>query len=115
MGQYVLIGSVVIVTLAMIADASGTIHIITAVITIKGITFIVKKILNNLHVGNGEMINFYGNCLAGVSAVGLIKNAIKGVEPVSKVLGKVGVFVNGLGVTMDRIGEFIEGLPFGLN
>jgi hypothetical protein len=115
MGQYVLMGCAIVITLAMIADASGTIHIITVVITVKGITFIVKKILNSLHVGNGEIINFYGNCIAGATAVGLIKNAIKGVEPVSRVLGRVGSFVNGLGNTMDRLGEFIEGLPFGLD
>jgi hypothetical protein len=115
MGQYVVLGSVVIITLALIADASGTVSLIIAVVSVKGITFVVKKIVDSFNRENGDMINFVGNCLAGISAIGLIKNAIRGVKPVSDVLGKIGGFVNGLGNTMDRIGEFIEGLPFGLN
>jgi len=115
MGNYVVIGSVVIVTLALIADASGTVSLITAVITVKGITFVVRKIVDSFSKDSGDYVGFAGNCIAGISAIGLIKNAIKGVRPVTSVLGKVGSFVNGLGVTMDRFSEFIEGLPFGLN
>lgn len=116
MGQYVIIGSVVIVALALIADTAGTIHLITVVITVKGFTFIVKKIVDSFNREHGDIINFTGNCLAGISAVGLIKNAIKGVEPVTNVLGKIGGFINGLGVTLDRISELIENItPFGLN
>lgn len=115
MGQYIVLGSVVIVTLALIADTAGTIHLITMVITVKGITFVVKKIVDSFSRDSGDYINFAGNCLAGISAIGLIKNAIKGVKPVSDVLGRVGSFVNGIGVSLDRLGEFIENLPFGLN
>jgi hypothetical protein len=115
MQQYIVLGSVVIVTLALIADPSGTVRLVVAVITVKGITFVVKKIVDSFSKDSGDYINFAGNCLAGISAVGIIKNAIRGVEPVMSVLGKVGSFIGGLGSTMDRIGEFIESLPFGLN
>lgn len=115
MGQYVVLGSVVIVTLAMIANVAGTIHLITMVITVKGITFIVRNIVNSFDKEKGDIVNFYGNCIAGISAIGLVKNALKGVELVISVLGKVGVFINQLGGTMDRVSEFIESLPFGLN
>jgi hypothetical protein len=115
MGSYVVLGSVVIVTFALIADASGTVSLITVIITVKGITFVVRKIVDSFNRENGDYINFVGNCLAGISAIGLIKNAIKGVEPVTSVLGKVGVFINGLGGTLDRIGQFIETVvPWGL-
>jgi hypothetical protein len=115
MGQYIILGSVIIVTLGMIADANGTVKLVTAIITVKGFTFIVKKVTDSFGKDKGDIINFVGNCIAGISAIGLIKNAIEGVKPVSSVLGKVGVFINGVGGTLDRLSEFIEGLPFGLN
>jgi hypothetical protein len=115
MQQYIVLGSVIIVTLALIADPSGTVRLVVAVITVKGITFVVKKIVDSFSRDSGDYINFAGNCLAGVSCVGLIKNAIVGVKPVTEVLGKVGSFVKGISGSLDRLSEFIEGLPFGLN
>jgi hypothetical protein len=115
MGQYLVFGGVIIVTLGLISDASGTVKLVTAIITVKGLTFVVKKITDSFGKDKGDIINFVGNCIAGVSMVGLIKNAVNGVKPVVEVLGKVGSFVNGIGMGLDRLGEFIEGLPFGLN
>jgi hypothetical protein len=109
------LGSVVIVTLALISDFNGTVSLVTMVITVKGITFVVRKIVDSFNREHGEIINFVGNCIAGISAIGLIKNAIEGVKPVTSVLGKVGVFINGLGSTLDRMSEFIERVvPWGL-
>jgi hypothetical protein len=115
MGSYMILGSAVIVTLALISDFNGTVSLVTMVITVKGITFVVRKIVDSFNREHGEIINFVGNCLAGISCVGLIKNAMEGVKPVTSVLGKVGSFVNGIGGTLERVSEFIEGLPFGLN
>lgn len=112
MGQYIVLGSMIIVTLALITDAGGTVHLITMIITVKGISFIVKKIVDSFNRDSGQMVNFVGNCVAGISAIGLIKNAIKGVKPVSDVLGKVGEFVMSLGSTVDGLKEFINGISF---
>jgi hypothetical protein len=110
-----ILGSVVIVTLALISDFNGTVSLVTMIITVKGITFVVRKIVDSFNREHGEIINFVGNCIAGISAIGLIKNAIEGIKPVTSVLGKVGVFINGLGNTMDKVSEFIENVvPWGL-
>lgn len=97
MGTSVVLGSAIVVTLALIADSSGTINLIINVITVKGITFVVRKIVDSFSKDSGDYINFTGNCLAGISVVGLIKNAIKGVKPVSSSLGKVGEFISNVG------------------
>jgi hypothetical protein len=112
MGSYMVLGSVVVVTLALISDFNGTVSLVTMVITVKGITFVVRKIVDSFNREHGEIINFVGNCLAGISCVGLIKNAMEGVKPVMNILGKVGNFINGVGSVVDRVGEFIQGLPF---
>lgn len=112
MGSYVILGSVVIIILGMIADANGTVKLVTVIITVKGISFIVRKIADSFNKDNGDIINFVGNCMAGVSCIGLIRNASKGVEPISRVLGKIGVFVNELGVMLDRLEVFIDKITF---
>jgi hypothetical protein len=48
MVTYTLLGGTIIVTLALLKDTNGTIHLITATITIRGVTWLCQKMMNGI-------------------------------------------------------------------
>jgi hypothetical protein len=88
------IGGGIFLVLCINGDAKQTIHLVTVIITIQGITFLAKKVTETLNKDNSEIIKFAGMALSATSGVALIKLAIQGWRPVSNFLI---TFSNGLG------------------
>lgn len=71
----------VVVGMALMHDAHQTVQLVTAVVTVRGITWLVTRI-SNINKTASEMIDFTGWSLAGIFGVGLIKLAIVGIPEV---------------------------------
>lgn len=71
-GEVALIGGGIVLTLAGIEDFSKTIALTGSIITIRGGTFIAKKVVESINKGNSDLINLAGWALAGVPIVGIL-------------------------------------------
>jgi hypothetical protein len=106
------IGCGIVFGLAYVAYPDGTKYLLISVITIRGTTWLAKKIVSSINVDYGQIVNFAGWCLAGISIIGIIKNAMDGVEPVMSVFKKIGDGIEGIGIYMDKFAEVIEKITF---
>jgi hypothetical protein len=97
------IGCAVLIGAALFNDPKKTITLVTAVVTVRGIAWLVTKI-TSINKDASEMINFAGWSLAGVSVVGLIKLATKGLPEIIQGFGKA---IDGI----NSVAEWIEHLP----
>lgn len=109
---YTLLGGTIIVGLAMIHNANGTVKLVVAVITVRGLTWLCQKITGSINKDASDMINFAGWSLAGISIVGIINYARLGVKPVTDVIGMGSKFVDSVGLFCDKIGRFVDGVTF---
>lgn len=110
MTSITIIGGCILIGTALVTDAKGTLSLVTAIITIRGVAFIFKRIVSSLNKDYGEMVNFTSWCLCGVPIIGLIKLAKQGFEPV---IGTAQNIYNGFTTVADKIegvGTWIENL-----
>lgn len=70
------------VILAFINDSTGTVYLLANTVSVRGITWIAKKITENINLDASQMIDFAGWSIAGVSIVKIISKAINSVDEV---------------------------------
>jgi len=109
MGSYVLLGGSIIVGLALLKDASGTVGLVKVVITVRGVTWICKKVSESLDRDKSQIIDYTGWSIAGVGIVKILGNAVKGVEPVMDGLVKISGSLGRLGMWVERV---VDGVVF---
>lgn len=112
MSSFTLLGGSIIVVLAMIKDYNGTIKLVTAVISIRGVTWLCKKITESINKGNSEIINFAGWSIAGLSIVPIIHNAMEGFKPISESFARAGESINRIEMFFGNIAQFVDKLTF---
>jgi hypothetical protein len=104
---YVLIGGSVIVGMALLEDASGTINMVKIIITVRGVTWICTKVAESLDRDKSQMINYTGWSIAGVNVIGVLNNAVKSVEPISQGLVKFIGNIQGLGLWINKMADTV--------
>lgn len=108
MSGALLIGGAVIVTLGLIADAKGTVTLVTAVITIKGISFIAEKVIGSMNKSQSDIIRMASWCTAGIPIIGIIKFAIRGIQPLTDTINKTADKWTQIYGVFDSFAKFIE-------
>lgn len=112
MYQVAVIGCSIIVGLSVIVDPSGTLKLVTTVITVRGITWVIKKVIESVKKDYADIINLAGWSIAGIAMIKIVKNAKGGIDPLLATVGKVGEVVNGIGNIFDRILEIADKIAF---
>lgn len=105
---YVLAGGCVFIALALVADAKGTVNAVTIILTVRGVTFICKKMTQTLNRDAADIINFAGWGIAGISIVKLIRLAINGFSPVADFFIQITDSISKVSDSINKAGEFIE-------
>jgi hypothetical protein len=100
-----IIGCLIVVGLALLTDVSQTIRLLTVILTVRGLTFLIVKIVDAVHPDISKIINFAGWCLAGLSIVPIIKLATGGFTEIAASFQKIEDGIN-------NIGTFFENLKF---
>lgn len=106
MGSIALIGGSIVVLMALTTDSKGTISAITVVITVRGITFICKKITSAMNKDFSEILDFTGWSLAGISIIQIIKFATNSVFFQS--ILKTNESLTNLASSLDRFANFLD-------
>ncbi|MDD4778973.1 MAG: hypothetical protein PHT02_00020 [Tissierellia bacterium] len=109
MGGYILLGGSIIVGMALLENAHGTINMVKVIITVRGITWICKKVAESLDKDKSQIIDYTGWSIAGCSVVGILGNAVKSVEPLMGGIGKISGSIQGLGLWINRL---VDGVTF---
>lgn len=92
-----------IIIMALIYDTDGTIKLVGAAVGVRGVTWLVKKITNNINFDASQIIDFAGWSIAGVSIVKIISNAMGSVVIIRNAFNKVGQFFDKVNVLIDKI------------
>jgi hypothetical protein len=79
--SFTVIGGCIVIGFALINDPKGAAKYVVAIITVRGVAWLCTKI-TAINKDASEIINFAGWSLAGVSIVGLLKLAIKGLPEI---------------------------------
>lgn len=98
----IIVGTVI---LALIHDPSGTAILLASATKIGGVTWICKKVTEQINRDASQIIYFAGSSMAGVSAVKIIGNAMGSVS-------KVGVFFGNIAETFAKIAEIVDKITF---
>lgn len=103
MNTLVVLGCSLVVGVSYVVDSSGTVKLVVSAVTIRGITWIVKKVIESVDRNKAELINMTGWSIAGVSLVGLLLNCRKGIVPIIRDMGEaIGTFEK----IKEDLGEF---------
>jgi hypothetical protein len=97
MHTYTLIGVAIVVGMSFVKDGNGTVKLVIAIITIRGVAYIINRVVGKLDLDKAQLLDFIAWCGAGVAMVGILKNAISMTKPVVSIIGKVGDTVNAMG------------------
>lgn len=98
-----LIGGGIFIGLALIANADGTVQLVAAVLSIRGLTFICKKVADSMDKDNGQIIDMTGWSLSGIPIIGLIKYAMQGIRPVTASIQTVSGGLTKFAAWIDKI------------
>lgn len=91
--------------MALIHDASGTATLLVAVLSIRGVTWIVKKVVEKINLDASQIIDFTGWSMAGVNIVKIISNAMSSVNDVK-------VFFINISDTFGKIASIVDKITF---
>jgi len=107
-----IIGGLIVVGLSYSQDSTSTVQLVITIVSIRGISWLAKKITESVNMDCSQIINFAGWSLAGISIVKLLLNAKMGIEPA---LEKLGVFNQGLvnvGGTLSNLAMIADKITF---
>jgi hypothetical protein len=99
------LGAGIVVGMALIYDASGTIKLVSVAAGTVGATWLVKKVTSNISLNASQLIEFAGWSIAGVSIVKIVGNAMASTEA-------VGAFVQKIGMAAGKVIEFADRIVF---
>jgi uncharacterized protein YoxC len=108
--QVTIICGVIIITLALLADSSATVTCVTTIITIRGISWVMKKITQNVNKDCSEIIDFTGWTIAGISIVRLLKLSLRGLQPVIDTCQDIGNSIQSIGQWMQNAQEYLNNI-----
>lgn len=91
------------VALAIIHDPSGTANLITIALSVRGVTWITKKVTENINRDASQIIDFAGWSIAGVSMVKIISNAIGSVNDVKAIFISISDGFTKVAEVLDKI------------
>jgi hypothetical protein len=111
-GLITLAGGAIIIGISFIVDADGTLKLVVNAITIRGVTWIIKKVIGSMDRDKADLINMTGWSIAGVSIIGILKNAIKGVKPIIQDIGETMETLRGIKDSVEGFAEWIDKLTF---
>lgn len=94
-----------ILLLAFIYDTDGTARLVATALSVRGTTWIVKKVTENINVDASQIIDFTGWSIAGISMVRVLGNAMGSIN-------KVTAFVDKTAVMLDKIATIVDKITF---
>ncbi len=100
-----IVGVGIVVCMALIYDANGTVSLVVAVIGVRGITWLVQKITGGINQDASQIIDFAGWSIAGVNITRIIGNAMGSVVAIKS-------FVADVGAAAGKISEFVDKIVF---
>lgn len=109
MGLAALIGGAVVIGLALGVDAHGTVNAIQLAISVRGVTWLTKKITATINKDNSDIIDFSGWCIAGISVLTVLINAKTGVVIATDWLSQV---VDGIKSVGQWIFDLVDKITF---
>jgi hypothetical protein len=109
LGMITLAGGAIVVGISYMVDASGTVHLVVNAITIRGITWIIKKVVATMDVNKADLINLAGWSFAGINMALLLVNVKKGITPIVKDIGDTVSKIKEIKADINAIGDSIDG------
>ncbi len=98
-----IISGVVICVLSYAYDPSGTLKLISVVVSIRGVSWLAKKITHSMNPDSAQIIDFAGWSMAGLGIVGIIKNAMRSMNSVSDFFNGTASFFGKVAWLFDKI------------
>jgi hypothetical protein len=112
LGLITLAGGAIVIGISCMVDASGTVKLVVSAITIRGITWVIKKTIGSIDKDKADLINFTGWSICGISLVGILKNCKKGIEPIVRDFGEAAGTVSKIKSDLDGFAEWVERITF---
>lgn len=95
----------IIIIGAFFNDSGGTVKLIVAIISIRGVSWLTQQITSALKKDYGEIINFAGWALVAIPAIALIKTALIGLP---EILSKFEYIFSGISNVLLWIDNIVE-------
>jgi hypothetical protein len=118
-GLITIAGVSIVVGISFIVDASGTLKLVINIITVRGVTWVIKRVIGSIDKNKSDLLNFTGWSIAGISMVGILKNAKIGIKPIIEdigetmdTLGKIKDSVKGFKGSLDGFADWLEKITF---
>lgn len=109
---YTVLGCGVVVGMAMIKDASGTVKLVSAIITVRGLTWLCHRMVASINKDNADIINFCGWSIVGGSVVKILINAKGGLQPVVDLCGRLGEVLSKVYGVLEKMDMYADKLIF---
>lgn len=114
-----LVGCGIVVGISFIVDGSGTLKLVVSAVSVRGVTWVIKKAIESVDKEKSQLINFTGWCIAGLSMVGILRNCKIGIQPIIKDVGdtmktltEIKEEVIGFKGSLDNFADWLEKLTF---
>lgn len=105
-------GATVVVGMAFLGDPHSTGTYLVTIITIRGVSFLLRKITWNLSNDMADILDFTTWCLCAVPIVSIIKNSQVGIQPLINFFGNVDNFFTNAGDKFNQFAQFVDKLTF---
>lgn len=93
------------VILALAYDAHGTATLVATTLSVRGITWITRKITEKINLDASQIIDFTGWSMAGLSIVKIISNAMGSID-------KVRVFFINTSDALEKLSTLVDKITF---
>lgn len=105
-------GAAVVIGIGFLGNAQGTGACLIAIITTRGVSFLLRKMTWSLSKEMADLLDFTAWCVCAIPAVSIIKNAQAGLQPISNFFASVNNFFVSMSNNFDKLAQFIDKLTF---
>lgn len=105
-------GAIVIIGVGFLGNASSTGTCLITIITVRGVSFLLRKMTWSLSKDMADILDFTAWCVCAIPAVTVIKNAQLGLVPINNFFVSVNAFFSSIGDKFEKISLLIEKLTF---
>lgn len=98
----IIIGTVV---LSLVYDPSGTARLVATTVSVRGMTWIMRKITENVSFDASQIIDFTGWSIAGISMVKIISNAMGSISTVD-------LFFTNMSMAFEKVANVVDKITF---